>query len=282
MQKNINKKYAYVTALTTESYIPGCMALGRSLIEVCSKYKLLVIIPESKEKVLKTELDKYGFFNVMGNYAQVIVLPDIEIPEKSIENQKYSFWKYSFFKLQAASLFDYEKVILLDCDQMAVRNIDHLFEKPHMTATICGKCIHPEWHELSAGLLVIELSKRFYSELIGAIQPATEKKYEKGLSAGDQDVFNEIMLDWRNHDELYIEEKYNICWGMIEALCKVENVSVDDFYMIHFPGAEKPWHRHRYYNYWIFIRYLLSGKTDKLLYKVRMYGKYRKLCCPKK
>ena len=281
MQKN-NDNYAYVTALTTEAYIPGCMALGRSLIEVKSRYKLLVIIPESKEEDLKCELKKYGFYKAMGDYAQVLVLPDIQIPENHNSEQKYSFWKYSFFKLQAASLYDYEKVILLDCDQMAVKNIDHIFEKPHMTATTCGRCIHPDWLDLSAGLLVIEPSESYYNELISAIEPAANKKYEKGLNAGDQDVFNEVAPYWRDHDELYIEEKYNICWGMIEALCKVENVSVKDFYMIHFPGAEKPWHKPKLYYIWVFISCILKGKFDKIFYKIKVYRKYRKLCCPEK
>lgn len=211
--------------------------------------------------------------------------PDIETTDASKYsnvNTEYSYWKYSFFKLQSARLFDYEKIILLDCDQMAVRNIDHLFDKPHLTATTCGRCIHPDWLSLSAGLLVIEPTEHFYNKLIASINIAAQKKYLKGLGAGDQDVFNEIAPFWKDREDLYIPEKYNICWGMIEALCEKENVSVNEFYMIHFPGKEKPWHRPKYYHLWIFVRYLLAGKTSKLFYKVKAYGKYRRLCCPKK
>lgn len=278
-------KYAYVTALTTEEYIPGCLALARSLIEVNSRYKLIVLIPESKQDELKEKLDAYGFFKAVGHSVIISVQPDIEAPNDEAYagvDTKYSFWKYSFFKLQSARLFEYEKVILLDCDQMALKNIDHLFDKPHLTATTCGRCIHPDWLSLSAGLLVIEPTEQFYNELIAAIELASQKKYKKGLNAGDQDVFNEVAPFWKDRKDLYIPEKYNICWGMIEALCKKENISVDELYMVHFPGKEKPWHRPRYYYLKIFIVYLLTGKIDKLLYKVRIYGKYRRLCCPKK
>lgn len=282
--KNDIPRYVYVTAVTTKEYIPGCMALARSLMEVESAYKLIVLIPESSEKELREAMTGYGLLKVCGSYVEILTKPDIQLPDFSnfSVDMKYSFWRYSFFKLQVASLFEYEKVILLDCDQMAVKNIDHLFDKSHMTATTCGRCIHPEWTDLSAGLVVIEPSKEFYCQLVDLIEPAAKKKYEKGLQAGDQDVFNEYIPDWRLREDLFIPEKYNICWGMIEALCHKENVSVNEFFMIHFPGKDKPWNRPKYYHWWILISYLIKGKREKLFYKVRMYGKYRRLCCPKK
>lgn len=60
---NNHNKYAYVTALTTEEYIPGCMALARSLVDVKSEYKLIVIIPESEKDNLETKLDEYVFLS---------------------------------------------------------------------------------------------------------------------------------------------------------------------------------------------------------------------------
>lgn len=279
------EKYAYVTALTTEEYIPGCLALARSLVNVGSKYKLIVMIPEYNKNEIYKALECYGFFRAVGDFVEVSIQPNIDLSNIISEKRgkgKYSFWENSFFKLQAAQLFQYEKIILLDCDQMAVRNIDHLFMKKHMTATTCGRCIHPDWLDLSAGLIVMEPSQNFYSELIGLIKSAVDKKYSKGLDAGDQDVFNEYIPDWKNRADLYIPEKYNICWGMIDSLCKAENVSVADFYMIHFPGKEKPWHRTKMHYIRIFIQYLLQGKHEKLLYKVKTYKQYRELCCPKK
>lgn len=281
---NNKSKYAYVTAVTTKEYIPGCMALARSLIEVKSAYKLIILIPESSETDLRNSMVEYGLFKACGDYVEIMTKSDIELPDLSgySVDTKYSFWQYSFFKLQVASLCEYEKVILLDCDQMAVQNIDHLFEKPHMTATTCGRCIHPDWMSLSAGLVVIKPSQEFFCQLVDLINPAAKKKYEKGLQAGDQDVFNEYIPDWRLREDLYIPEKYNICWGMIEALCRKENISVKEFLMIHFPGKDKPWNRPMYYHWWILISYLIKGKREKLLYKVKVYGKYRRLCCPKK
>lgn len=278
----MNGEYAYVTALTTESYIPGCMALVRSLIEVKSQYRLIILLPEPNYKVLLDKLNEYGIFKVSGDYVKVVTKPDLSVPDYRTINaevdMKYSFWEYSFFKLQAMSLFDYSKVILLDCDQMAVKNIDHLFLKPHMTATTCGRCIHPDWVSISSGLLVIEPTQNNYNDLIKNVEPAVKKKYLNGMQAGDQDVFNEYCPNWHNNKDLYIPEKYNICWGMIEILCRKESISVNDFYMIHFPGKEKPWNKPGIYYLWILFRYIFLGKTDRLLYKVKVYRKYRKMC----
>jgi alpha-N-acetylglucosamine transferase len=133
---------------------------------------------------------------------------------EAVVEEKYNYWRDTFFKIQASGCTEFEKIILLDCDQMVVRNIDHLFEKPAFTATTCGRCVHEEWRSLSAGLLVLEPSGDLHEKLISLILPAIQIKKEKGLQAGDQDVFNRACPEWRNRTDLYIPEKYNICWGL--------------------------------------------------------------------
>ncbi len=200
-----------------------------------------------------------------------MVIPD------SIHLKDY-YWGDTFFKLQAASLYSYDKIILLDCDQMAVKNIDHLFEKKHMTGTSCGRCVHPEWLSVSSGLLIIEPSKEFYDKLISCVPNAILRKYSKGLHAGDQDVFQEVMPEWKNRQNLYLPEKYNICWGWIDLYCQKESVSTGELFMIHFPGRDKPWDHGIFYWFRILVSYFIRGKREMLLYKVLIWRKYRLLC----
>lgn len=199
-----------------------------------------------------------------------------------IVEQAYSYWRDSFFKLQVAGCTEYEKIILLDCDQMVVKNIDHLFDMQPFTATTCGRCVHPDWLSLSAGLLVLKPSHELHEKLLSLILPCIEYKKSKGLQAGDQDVFNRACPEWRNRPDLFIPEKYNICWGWIGDLCKKESITPKDFYMIHFPGKEKPWDLGRYSYLRIFVAYLLRRKWDRLLYKIFIWRKYRLLCERKK
>lgn len=269
-----SKMNIYITALTNERYIPGVMALVRSLKEVQTKYNIAIMIPESRADDLVKKIKEYGILKIEG--VRIIIKPDVEIPV-DVEIPNY-YWKDTFFKLQAAKCTEYEKIILLDCDQMAVKNLDHLFEKKHLTSTTCGRCVHPDWISLSSGLLVIEPSVEFYEQLISCIKPAVNRRKQNGLNVGDQDVFQEVYPEWKNDSSLYITENYNICWGWIDILCRKEGYSVKDFYMIHFPGKEKPWDNKKNYYWCIFIRYLFKGKLDKLLYKVKIWKKYRLLC----
>lgn len=270
-------KRVYITALTNERYIPGAMALVKSLREVNSKYDIAIMIPSEKEDSLGAALREYGVLDIAGTF--LLPKESICLDELSyVVDEKYSYWRDSFFKLQAAGCVEFDKIILLDCDQMVVRNVDHLFDAPMFTATTCGRCVHPDWLSLSAGLLVLEPSQELHEKLISLILPAIESKKEKGLQAGDQDVFNLACPEWRNRPDLFIPEKYNICWGWISDLCKKEKITPKDFYMIHFPGKEKPWDLGKNYYLKLFASMLLHGKLDNLIYKTYIWKKYRDLC----
>ena len=270
-------KRVYITALTNERYIPGAMALVKSLREVNSKYDIAIMIPSEKEDSLGAALREYGVLDIAGTF--LLPKESICLDELSyVVDEKYSYWRDAFFKLQAAGCVEFDKIILLDCDQMVVRNVDHLFDAPMFTATTCGRCVHPDWLSLSAGLLVLEPSQELHEKLISLILPAIESKKEKGLQAGDQDVFNLACPEWRNRPDLFIPEKYNICWGWISDLCKKEKITPKDFYMIHFPGKEKPWDLGKNHYLKLFASMLLHGKLDNLIYKTYIWKKYRDLC----
>lgn len=270
-------KQVYLTALTNERYLPGAMALARSLQEVKSRYDLAVMIPAEKEDSLGKAIREYGILDIPGTF--LLPRDDVRVPEiGTVVEDKYSYWRDSFFKLQAAGCTEFDRIILLDCDQMVVKNIDHLFEKPEFTATTCGRCVHADWLSLSAGLLVLKPSRELHQELISLILPSIQFKQEKGLQAGDQDVFNRACPEWKNRPELYIPEKYNICWGWISDLCRKEGVTPKDFYMIHFPGKEKPWDLGKYHYLRLFASMLLRGSWDRLFYKTFIWKKYRDLC----
>lgn len=267
----------YLTALTNERYIPGVMALARSLREVKAAHDLAVMVPADKAESLGDALRRYGVLDIPG----VFLLPKESIRLAEIETvveEKYTYWMDTFFKLQAAGCTEYDKIILLDCDQMVVKNIDHLFEKPPFTATTCGRCVHEDWRSLSSGLLVLEPSSALHERLLSLIVPTIAFKREKGQQAGDQDVFKMAFPEWRNRPDLYIPEQYNICWAWIGDLCQKEGITPRDFYMVHFPGREKPWDMERYQHIRYFLSLLTRGKVENLFYKTYIWRKYSRLC----
>lgn len=277
MKERDKMQQVYLTALTNERYIPGVMALARSLRKVEAKYPLAVMIPEEKEAELGKAIRDYGILTL----PSVFLLPksNITFPETgTVVEEKYSYWRDTFFKLQAAGCTEYQKVILLDSDMMVVKNIDHLFDAPSFTATICGKCIHDDWNSLNSGLLVLEPSVELHSKLLSLIVPAIELKTAKGLQAGDQDVFHLAIPEWRNRPELFIPENYSICWGWIGDLCRKERCSPRDFYVIHFTGKQKPWHFNKVVALKMLISLLLHRNAYRLFYKMYAWTKYRSLC----
>lgn len=64
-------KRVYITALTNERYIPGVMALARSLQEVNSVYDLAVMIPAEKEETLAEALQAYGVLDIPGTFLLI-------------------------------------------------------------------------------------------------------------------------------------------------------------------------------------------------------------------
>ena len=50
-------------------------------------------------------------------------------------------------------------------------------------------------------------------------------------------------------------------------MCRKESITPKEFYMIHFPGKEKPWDFDRYNYLRLFVSMLVRGKFDRLIYK---------------
>jgi len=267
----------YITALTNERYIPGALALARSLHDTGTKYELAVMIPEDKKECLGSALQEYGVLDVPGTF--ILTKENIKLDEMdSIVDQRYSYWRETFFKLQATECTEYDKVILLDCDMLVLKNIDHLFDAPDYSAVVCGKCVHPDWLDLNSGLLVLTPSTELHNRLISCIKPTIENRKAAGLQAGDQDVFQYEYPDWRNHPELCLPEKYSVWWNIIDELCEKEKYRPKDFYVIHFLGNKKPWDYDKKYYLKIAKLMIKQDKTKKLLYKVLIWRKYRLLC----
>ena len=117
---------------------------------------------------------------------------------------------------------------------LVTRNIDELFELPHMSAVIAGKGKCESWEEIGSGLMVIKPKK--YTSL-ALIATAKTTKYDKDI--GDQDVI-ETYFDWK-HRNLAISENYNLFAPFLDYYVNNLNYNMKDIAVIHFIGGTKPW-----------------------------------------
>ena len=77
-------------------------------------------------------------------------------------------WALTFSKFEAFKMTEYDKIILVDADIMIKKNLDHLFEYPHLTSALDGEYFNvwPDSPRFNAGLMVIKPDVDEYEKII--------------------------------------------------------------------------------------------------------------------
>ena len=220
-----SQRYSYITLLSTDDYLPGVLSLYLSLLSVNAKYPLTVVlsnsISESNERVLDS-------LNIITHR----ITQSLQCPNGVNEDTRFASWKYTFDKLQIFGLTEYEKLVYLDSDMMVCRNIDHLFEKPHMSAVIADVFDNPKCNHLNSGLMVIQPSKSDCDKLISifSFHHFNEPNW------GDQDVIRLCYPNWPTRLECHLDISYNLFFWHIRHYANSRGI-----FVVHFVGVKKPW-----------------------------------------
>lgn len=223
---------AYITLLSTPSYLDGVLALHQSLIETGARYPFYVgvtsnIPPDVREILFQKKIS-------------IIELNDFSYNEES----KAAFsawgtghWFYTAAKIRIFGLTEFKKLVYLDSDTVVLKNIDHLFDRLDGTAAKDSPMVIPdaEHEELNSGVLVIEPSKEKEEKLI-----SLAKQFP---SRADQDLIRMLYKNWKNNPELHLPQEYNIWVPYVDKYQKSKNVS-NDYVVLHFIGSTKPFMRY--------------------------------------
>ncbi len=258
-----------MTVLTNSKYIRGVKALKRSLRCVKSKHDLVILVPQSQAKSLRQILE---INRVLDKHCVLCVKEDIKVEYPEELTFKEHYWSNTFFKLCVANCTEFEKIILLDSDMLITHNIDHLFDKPHYSAAVAGRCAVPEWAKLNSGLMIIKPSKELFNKLLDSIRPAMYRRFNEGYNIGDQDVFQEAYKDWEEHKELLLPEIYNCFFNNVRVLANVEKIKLNSIAVIHFIGSNKPWSNGCFTKH--NIRQFLSLLKHRKFYECKIYFEY--------
>ena len=235
-------KYGYVTLLSSENYLPGVVALARSLKATGTKVPFECVCSKDLDEKVVNRLHQYG---VATSRLAKSATEGLEIPNSA----EFSHWKYTFDKLLLWRVggVRFDKVVFLDSDMMIASNIDFLFERPDFSACQAGHFLNPDWVRLNSGLMVIEPNDETFKGLMAQL-PLTLKKYAaEGKNVGDQDVINDFVPDWSSREDLHLPEGLNMFFKNL-TLVKASGFSFDaadaekKISVVHFIGAEKPWH----------------------------------------
>lgn len=235
----IENNYTYVTALSDTSYIPGVVALNRSIIKSKCQYHLLCLTSNDVLSEAKCIFDRENI-----NYK---CADNLSFDTESL-NGKDSSWNKTFFKLKIFELDEYDKCVYLDADMIMVRNADELFSFPTMSAVKDDyQFTLQKWGgRLNSGTLVFKPNKCIAKELIDLTPRIIERYKNEGRAIGDQDILNEYFAEWKSDSALHLSEIYNCAINMIEKQKKIgkADYKLADIKIVHFVGRYKPWIGH--------------------------------------
>jgi alpha-N-acetylglucosamine transferase len=96
--------------------------------------------------------------------AKVLRVSNLDNPYKHQDNFDKRF-KLSLNKLYAWSLVDYDRVVMLDADNLFLQNTDELFQCGQFCATFINPCVfHTGLFVLQVNLIALKANKKNYDD----------------------------------------------------------------------------------------------------------------------
>lgn len=221
---------SYVTLLSSDEYYRGVVMLFWSLKRVKSKYPLIVLCSDGLSNGVINALQKQRL--------QFLILKDHWKNTAQFNNEAgYEHWGNTFDKLFIWTLTQFDKIVYIDSDMQVVRNIDYLFEKPHLAAVKADEWNEPGIKMLNSGLMVIEPNFEEFAQM--------RTLWESGSinwlrNCGDQDIIRETFPEWGTHEELPLPPGLNVFYSEVSRGVIREN-DVSPVSVIHYIGDRKPW-----------------------------------------
>jgi len=195
---------AYATVLTTESYVPGVIALRNSLEAVGSRYPLVCLTVPGVEAppgmhTISVDMIRHPFMT--GYYKQ-----------------------HNYTKLRLFGLEGFDRIVYLDADTIVRRNIDWLFDHPSDTMVAA---VRDPWNpvQFNSGVMIIDHpSKHILDDMLTKVG-----RIEDTIDEGDQGFLRPYFGDrWTP-----LPPTLNCCVGRDD--------SYEDAHVLHYVGQDKPW-----------------------------------------
>ncbi|KAF8179651.1 nucleotide-diphospho-sugar transferase [Pholiota molesta] len=241
-------KAAYVTLLTSISYLPGVLVLNQSLRRVKSKYRLVVMVtpslPDSARKVLSRQ--RIGITEV-----ETLRPPEGKHNLHAHDSRFADTWT----KLRAFGLVQFERIVLLDSDMIVLKNMDELMDtdlrgNDHIGAVhVCAcnpralKHYPLDWKPANCAYSTVKIST--------AKPPSIQQNSRVPLRGIQQFLASHPRVsEWAFPDQDLLSEYFKGKWHPIpwsyNAFRSHRNVhpamwSEDEVRCLHYIYADKPW-----------------------------------------
>ncbi|KAI3634763.1 hypothetical protein MIR68_007144 [Amoeboaphelidium protococcarum] len=234
-------QYAYVTLLSSELFLPGAVALIKSLQLTRTRYDIVVLIldhlhPES--------LDVLCQLNV-----HVLKVDYIDNPY--IDAMVSSRQLHNFAKLRAWQLVKYDRIVVLDSDMLILQNVDHLFKSSAEFAAVLNyespfSKFQYQANNISlsqtfnTGLMVIKPSLNTFNQMVGMFRSLSS------YNGGDQGFINAYLQSLQQHSNTssiitkVLPLEYNVN-KMMAKYNRSRMPPMESIFGLHFV-RQKPWY----------------------------------------
>jgi len=193
---------AFITVLTTDSYLPGILVVSRSLKMTGTSIPLFTCVTSDVSASTFSVLRKAGI--------EIIQIEALSSGKNDSSGYSPPHWRNTFSKLQIFKLDQFDKLVYLDADLLICASLDHLFNKPHLSAVNAGGFVHKDWRDLNSGLMVIEPSHDTFRKIQSVLDGAMDEL------RSDQDVLHKSFPEWPTQSKLNLGHSYNIFDDYIE------------------------------------------------------------------
>lgn len=226
---------AYITLLTSESYVAGALVLALVLKKKFhTQYKLAILLDSSNISEKSLELIKDIYDDIIPINDKTISLSIAEVVDK-LGRKELSI---TFSKILLWNQTKYDKLVYLDCDTLPLKSLDSLFDHEVAPFEVAAS---PDigWPDIfNSGLLVLKPHEAVHLELV-----EFSGKKDASFDGADQGLLNEFFhltpktSKWKRLPFLYnVTPSDN--YQYLPALTRF----FKDINLLHFIGGSKPWH----------------------------------------
>lgn len=206
---------AYVTLMSTNNYLYGCIGLMYSWKQTNSKYPFYCIVTENITKENIKILEDIGYNVIIDN----LYIPNsyYKLLKEYEETGEYATpignstadlskngWQYAWTKLQIFKYTQFTKLLYIDADSYVVQNLDEMFNYPGWSSCVEYDAQWTGLHRFVSSFFMIEPNEEVYNELLQLaednpliLHPFTN---EYQLS-NDYDLLNLYKNDWKDYPE---------------------------------------------------------------------------------
>lgn len=248
---------AYITLLSTNNYLYGCIGLMYSWKKTNSKYPFYCIVTEDITDYNVQILEAIGYniirdklyipnsyYTTLKNIESNIL--DTTPTGNSTADLTKNGWQYGWTKLHIFKYTDFDRLLFIDADSYVVQNLDSVFEYPGW-ASVCE--YDSPWRGTTrflSSFMLVEPNLKIYNDLLQLAEdkPLIEHPVTGQLQlSNDYDLLNLYKSNWHQYPELILPNYTYIDSFGINSSDFMFPFILNSFYKvkaIHLTG-DKPW-----------------------------------------